>query len=82
MPNVFTPNGDGMNDKFYIVGDGIEVQEFRVFNRWGQEVYNAAQAWDGKFLGEDQPMDTYVYTIIYKVNAEVVKKSGDFLLAR
>lgn len=78
IPNSFTPDGNGMNDYFYVTATGIQkVTSFRVFNRWGQVVFeragfipppyksatfNPALAWDGKFKGVLAPTDAYVYT--------------------
>jgi len=67
LPSAFTPNGDGENDVLYIRGWGIkDVYEFKVFNRWGQEVFSTEDletGWDGTFNGEPQPADTYVYKV-------------------
>ncbi|HMQ48930.1 MAG TPA: gliding motility-associated C-terminal domain-containing protein [Saprospiraceae bacterium] len=71
MPNAFTPNGDGTNDFFNYVTNRedrskIEVVQFRIFNRWGQLVYdneNPTAGWDGQFKNNDQPSDVYVYVI-------------------
>jgi gliding motility-associated-like protein len=58
VPNAFSPNGDGINDHFYIQGKGIsEVRLLRVFDRWGEMVFEslnatpneAAFGWDGTF---------------------------------
>jgi len=65
VPNAFSPNGDGLNDIFRVVARKlINVQEFRIFNRWGQEVFstnNINQGWDGTFKGELQDAGTYYY---------------------
>jgi gliding motility-associated-like protein len=83
MPSVFSPNGDGQNDKFYIVIAGeAEVKEFYVYNRWGQLVHSGATPWDGTFNGEPQPVDTYVYRAVIKQNGKETQMSGDFLLMR
>lgn len=73
-PTGFTPNGDGLNDKFYPFPVGIKsLNYFRVFNRWGQLVYSTTTlmaGWDGKLAGVDQPSGVYVYM------AEGVDKNG------
>jgi gliding motility-associated-like protein len=66
----FTPNGDGVNDKWVIphsieYGKKIEVQ---VFNRWGQELfhsrgYGGSVEWDGTYKGKPVPIGTYYYII-------------------
>ncbi len=67
IPTGFTPNGDGRNDYFKVVNVTFQkLQEFRVFNRWGQEVFNTTdptRGWDGKWKGVDQDMGTYKYLI-------------------
>lgn len=69
MPNAFTPNSDGTNDLFTFVTnnkpENIEVVEFKVFNRWGQLVYDneSPLGWNGIYNGKDQPSDVYVYYI-------------------
>jgi gliding motility-associated-like protein len=68
MPNAFTPNGDGVNDFFQYLSTGVidEVVEFRVFNRWGQVVYNnenPGEGWDGNYKGKPQPSEVYMYMV-------------------
>ncbi|MGX5820413.1 PKD domain-containing protein [Chitinophaga lutea] len=70
IPNSFSPNGDGQNDIFYVRGRGIaQVKSFRIFNRWGQLVFERGQCrtddpgcgWDGKFNGQPLQPDVYIY---------------------
>jgi len=70
VPNVFTPNGDGVNDYFYprqLLSKGVTGFSMSIFNRWGQKVFESATAngrgWDGKFNDKDQPMGVYIYQI-------------------
>ena len=69
MATAFTPNGDGKNDNFYPVLNGpnssSKVISFRIYNRWGQLVYNNPNApgWDGGYGGTPQATDTYVYFV-------------------
>jgi gliding motility-associated-like protein len=66
LPTTFTPNGDGVNDIIYLRGWGIkEVVYFRIFNRWGEMVFestNIDHGWDGYYKGVLQNNDTYTYT--------------------
>ncbi|MEZ5043361.1 MAG: gliding motility-associated C-terminal domain-containing protein [Saprospiraceae bacterium] len=87
IPNVFTPNGDEFNDVFkaYFPGNIIQVLEFRVFNRWGQIVYNTNDntPWDGEHKGKPAPSDVYIYHIIYQLPGGVRKEEkGDVTLVR
>jgi gliding motility-associated-like protein len=67
IPNVFSPNGDGQNDKLTINLVGIkDVKYFRIFNRAGKLVYetnNTNQGWDGRFKGQNLPIDSYMWVI-------------------
>jgi gliding motility-associated-like protein len=72
VPNTFTPNGDGNNDRFYPQGKGVStIQRFRIYNRWGQLVYDVQniqtnqelQGWDGTYKNEALKPDVYVYII-------------------
>ncbi len=67
LPEAFTPNDDGINDIAFVRGWGIkEFLEVKIFNRWGQIVFESDDmsiGWDGTFHNEPQAMDTYAYTI-------------------
>ena len=85
IPTVFTPNGDGQNDTFYPVSyGGLEITSFQVYNRWGQLVHNNPNKnWDGKFDGEPQPIDTYVFKVeVTNPDGKTEQRVGDFLLMR
>jgi gliding motility-associated-like protein len=89
IPTIFTPDGDGINDTFrpVMLADD-EVITFRVYNRWGQEVYNGDEAhgngWDGTFKGVPQPTEVYIYVIVYQKasNPEPRNTKGQFTLMR
>ncbi len=74
FPNVFTPNNDGVNDLFQPIPIGnTYVNNFRVFNKWGNLMYdvrpaNGRASWDGKWNGELQPPGVYVYQLDYTDN--------------
>jgi gliding motility-associated-like protein len=66
IPNTFTPNGDGKNDIFYVYGSTIAKIQMRVYNQWGQFIYQSLQVqngWDGTYKGQLQPNGVYVYYI-------------------
>ncbi len=75
VPTAFSPNGDGENDHYFLKGKGVTNIEFKIFNRWGELVYQSTdpdelfdplKGWDGKYKGELQEMEVYVYH--YKVS--------------
>ena len=87
VPDAFTPNQDGINDIIKVDGWGIqELIEFRIFNRWGTEVFNTtdiSEGWDGYYKDKLQNVDTYSYIIRAKMwdeNTTVVQ--GTFSLLR
>jgi gliding motility-associated-like protein len=90
IPNTFSPNGDGMNDKFYPRGTGIGIiRSFRVFNRWGELVFekmnsnanDAAAGWDGVYKGKKLSPDVFVYTCeVVCDNNQVLLFKGDVTL--
>ena len=65
VPNAFTPNGDGKNDIIRPILLGIsKLNYFRVYNRWGQLLFNTSEfnkGWDGNINGAAQQSGTYVY---------------------
>ena len=87
IPNVFTPNNDGLNDFFNIFSNvPFDLIEFKVYNRWGQLVYNndtPNQGWNGTFDGKEAPSDVYIYYIVYSINGiEREPMKGDVTLVR
>lgn len=67
MPNAFTPNGDGINDRFRLLQiNHQKLISFSIFNRWGQEIFSTtdpANGWDGTLNGIPQPIGTYIYVV-------------------
>lgn len=62
IPNIFTPNGDGVNDYFLVSGVGLKTYSATIFDRWGGKVYESndvKQSWDGKNADDG----TYYYVI-------------------
>lgn len=91
IPNIFTPNNDGVNDRFSLHAYGTTEIGVRIFNRWGAEVYyNANQqpnttedGWDGMFNGEEAQAGTYLYMIdVTFTNNEERQKIGTVALVR
>ncbi|MEO5945983.1 MAG: gliding motility-associated C-terminal domain-containing protein, partial [Chitinophagaceae bacterium] len=87
LPTAFTPNGDGRNDRFLPVPVGIKsLNYFRVFNRWGQLVFQTKtlhDGWDGKLNGGQQALGVYVWMIEAVTNQDkVITKKGTVTLLR
>lgn len=90
IPNTFTPNDDGSNDKFYPRGRGLySIKVLRIFNRWGEIVFenrnfqpnDASKGWDGKYKGREPHPDVYVYQVeVFCDNGEIIKLEGNVAL--
>ncbi len=76
IPNVFTPNGDGINDIFM---EGYPDVALVIINRWGQELYRGLGGWDGTCNGQEMSAGTYFYMITLP-NGE--KLEGPLMLIR
>ncbi|HSK11741.1 MAG TPA: PKD domain-containing protein [Phnomibacter sp.] len=83
---AFTPNGDGVNDRAVVYGFGVAKMSFRIYNRWGQlmfETSDPARGWDGRFRGQHQPMDAYAFTLDAEmIDGTTVRKTGNITLIR
>ena len=92
QPNIFSPNGDGQNDYFTIVGDDniIEILNLTIFDRWGMTLYkkenlisNQEKGWDGLIKSKLVDSGTYTYyaTVLMDDSRERIFK-GALLLIR
>lgn len=66
VPTAFSPNNDGENDFLFVKGAAIEKMDLKIFNRWGQLVFETIdpnKGWDGTFNGQPQPIDAYAYVL-------------------
>jgi gliding motility-associated-like protein len=87
VPNAFTPNNDGKNDRFRPLAVGIsKVLYFQVYNRYGQLIFSSPDTftgWDGKMNGKDQPSGTYVWQVAgIDFNGQQQVKKGTITLVR
>ncbi|NDA60723.1 MAG: hypothetical protein EBX50_01650 [Chitinophagia bacterium] len=74
LPNTFSPNGDGLNDIFYVIsGEKVaRVNQFQIFSRWGEKVFEISNVmpndysggWNGMYKGKPAPAGTYVYVLV------------------
>jgi gliding motility-associated-like protein len=86
LPNAFTPGKFGPNSAISVAGFGIGKMDWRIYNRWGQLIFqtnNRKQGWDGTFKGAVQPMDVYTYTLdVEFTDGKKLRKTGDITLIR
>jgi len=89
VPNAFSPNDDGLNDEFQILHNGAREIHLKIFNRWGELIYedanvvDANEGWDGTIDGQKAPVGSYVYVINGSFdNGENIKESGSLVLLR
>ena len=86
LPNVFSPNGDGENDVLFVRGKGIESVSLKIYNRWGNKVFesnNLEQGWDGTFKGKEQGSAVFVYYISATfVNGSTIEDKGNVSIVR
>ena len=92
VPNTFTPNGDGENDRFYPRGRGIDIiSRFRIYDRWGGLIFerrdlaanDESNAWDGTVNGVPVPPDVFVFIIEGRCDTgEEFKWQGDIALIK
>lgn len=86
IPNAFTPDANGRNDRFFPQGEGYESYSMTVFNRWGEVIFqgvDGAGGWDGRYKGADVPNGAYVYLIkVTDWTGEQHLHSGKVMLVR
>jgi gliding motility-associated-like protein len=86
VPNAFTPNGDGVNDVWYVYGTGIKDMKAMIFDRWGEKVFESDDqsiGWDGTFRGQMQSPDVYIYLVnIVYLDGTTTSKQGSVTLIR
>ncbi|KOY84785.1 hypothetical protein AD998_00230 [bacterium 336/3] len=86
FPNVFTPNGDGLNDTFFPKGLFIKNFKMSIFNQNGQKLFESSalgEGWDGNFGGKAMPTGVYIYSCeVQDLIGNTIKNSGTFLLQK
>jgi gliding motility-associated-like protein len=86
LPNVFSPNGDGENDVLYVRGKGVQTLSLRIYNRWGNKVFETEElefGWDGTYRGEEQESAVFVYYLSATfVNGETAEEKGNISIVK
>jgi len=88
IPNAFTPNNDGINDKFGPSSTSTFYPSsavFRIYNRWGEGIFETKDLnhkWDGRFHGITQATGSYVYYLSFDCNGNKTEMKGVVMLIR
>ncbi len=86
IPDAFTPNGDGVNDVFRILGSNIKTVTLQVFNQWGNQVFESNskdEGWNGLIQGVSAASGLYYYAVsIESYDKQNIEQKGSFLLIR
>ena len=86
VPNAFSPNGDHLNDVYLIRGGPFTSVEFKIYNEWGNLIFETNDAkigWDGTYKNLEQSAGAYTYTLkATLINGTSYRKSGDLTLIR
>lgn len=86
LPTGFTPNDDGKNDILYVRGAAIESIDLKIYNRWGETVFQTTDintGWDGKYKNKPQPTEAYGYVLnVIFVDGTTLYKKGNVTLMR
>lgn len=88
VPNAFTPNNDGINDVFKVVGDQISRYEITIFDRWGEIVFKSNsldEVWTGSNNYSEHYVEDGIYTYVIKVkgfNTDAFEKVGNINVMR
>jgi gliding motility-associated-like protein len=86
MPEAFSPNGDGLNDRFAPIGRGIYSYSLKIYNRWGELIFDSEEgekSWDGTYRGKPVPIGMYTYqTTILNHKKQKIHLHGSLTLIR
>lgn len=87
VPNAFSPNGDGINDRFHPISVGIaDFHFFRVFDRWGRMVFESRdpnESWNGYVHGVPADLGTYIWEVEgLDLNGRLLDEKGSVVLLR
>ncbi|HTX88315.1 MAG TPA: gliding motility-associated C-terminal domain-containing protein [Bacteroidales bacterium] len=89
LPNAFSPNGDGLNDKFRVIGippENITKFNIEIYDRWGQMVFHSndiEDSWDGKQDGQPCPVGLYAWVMYYETDSKTkITNKGTVMLVR
>jgi gliding motility-associated-like protein len=86
IPNIFSPNADGINDVFLFYANAVKNVYYTIYNRWGEKVFESRDitvGWDGTYKGKLAPEGVYTYYIQFTfLNFTQEKRKGSVTLVR
>jgi len=87
IPNIFSPNGDGSNDIFYVRGKGFSDFQLIIYNRWGEKIFETednSNGWDGTYKGVLLNPGVFVYYVnaTHTSDGPEIKKKGNITLVK
>ncbi len=86
IPNIFSPDGNGNNDRVFVMGPRLSNFEFKIFDRWGRKLFETTDqkiGWDGTFNGNPVPQQVVTYIVKgTDVLGRTVKRGGNIMVSR
>jgi gliding motility-associated-like protein len=89
IPNVFSPNNDKVNDLFrpistnILLNEEIVIEELKIFNQWGNKIFDGKKPWDGMYNGAPASAEVYYFTMTYKLGTACTNTvKGDVTLLK
>jgi gliding motility-associated-like protein len=86
LPDAFSPNGDGVNDLFYVRGGPFKTMRVKIYNGWGEQVFSTDDptfGWDGTHNGVPEINGVYVYSVVAEgMDGKAFDRSGKVSLIR
>lgn len=86
IPTIFSPNSDGSNDEFCILGECITSMHLKIYDRWGELVFQSTlqnDCWDGTYKGKLMNSATFVYVVdLVFIDGKVINQKGNLSLLR
>jgi gliding motility-associated-like protein len=86
VPSAFSPNGDGVNDTFFVYGSCISFMQLEVYSRWGEQVFIStapSNGWDGTWRGKDCEAATFTYVLRGQMDdGTAIEMQGNLTLTR
>ncbi|MBK7587145.1 MAG: gliding motility-associated C-terminal domain-containing protein [Bacteroidetes bacterium] len=85
IPNAFTPGSDFVSNAIKVKGEGFDLANFEIYDRWGQLLFKTDDitvGWDGNYKGKPMEVGTYFYMVEYSANGKSKMIKGDISLIR